>query len=346
MAPLTCDKKRAQLLTENLNRSVEKLRKFAEEADVLQDTQFMATSPLPRIPSFKRSSESQVTVVDNDEFNSSEEKDSDVQSSKLMTKARVLLNIVRPYLKEMEIECQGTGTGFLALISDGEFRAMWGERIYTNFDVQSRTISTTLDNAINTSAARTAGSQSHEDRRVMIRPTKDHQARKEEPLTIRKQIQKLIPDPSLVSDAWQVLSGIALLAPTPAKAAILLKCGNAVVERQESWATFIIGYLLKRTTIMEREKDTLDDLLLQEPGLARIRDEVPIRLVAWTKRSADSTDLTGEIRLHIPGHKAHRFPSRLQLFGNALGIQRIRDRKPVPTCEKCHGFHSTRTCAR
>lgn len=196
--------------------------------------------------------------------------------------------------------------------------------------------------------------QGYEDRRVMIRLDKDHESRKTEPFLLRQQIQQLLPDPSFVCDAWQAPSGITILAPTPAKAAAILqykdviarRFGNAIVERQESWATFIVGPVPKLVTTMDGTEDPVDGLLLQEPGFASIRDDMPIRQVAWTNRSKKSIDDNGYIRIHVPQHKAHKFPIRMQLFGIAVGIQRIRDRKPIPTCDKCHGFHSTRVCAR
>ncbi|KHJ33039.1 putative effector protein [Erysiphe necator] len=188
----------------------------------------------------------------------------------------------------------------------------------------------------------------------MIRLEHDHEARKTKPFLLRQQLQSLLPNPSLVADAMQVPSGIAILAPTPAKAAEILqykddierRFGKAVVERQESWTTFIVGPLPKQVTTMDEKEDPLDGLILQEPGLASIRDEIPIKRIAWKNRSKESSDLLGQVRIHIPKTKAHKFPKKLQLFGFAVGIQRIQDRKPIPTCEKCHGFHSTRTCAR
>ncbi|RKF78706.1 hypothetical protein GcM3_061032 [Golovinomyces cichoracearum] len=161
----------------------------------------------------------------------------------------------------METECPGSGAGFLALISDGVSRAMRGEKIHSNFEIQSRTVPRTSDNANNSWAARATGGMNNSLKNSNWGPPK-------QPTTPPK-------------------------APTPAKAATLLqykdtiaqRYGNAVVERQESWATFIIGPIPKRISTMEGEKEPLDELLLQEPGLARICDEVPIRLVAWTKRS-------------------------------------------------------------
>ncbi|KHJ31787.1 putative effector protein [Erysiphe necator] len=65
--------------------------------------------------------------------------------------------------------------------------------------------------------------QGREDRRVMIRLRKDHEVRKTDSFLLRQQIQKLIPDPTLVSDAWHAPSGITILAPSPAKAAAILQ---------------------------------------------------------------------------------------------------------------------------
>ncbi|POS83584.1 hypothetical protein EPUL_003556, partial [Erysiphe pulchra] len=149
--------------------------------------------------------------------------------------------------------------------------------------------------------------QSHEDRRVMVRLEHDHQARKTEPFLLRQQLQRILPDPSLVADAMQVPSDIAILAPTPAKEVKILqyrdviaqRFGKVVVERQESWTTFIIGPLPKQVTNMDGKEDPLDGLLFQESGLAAIRDEVSIKRIAWTKRSRESSDLLGQVRIHI-----------------------------------------------
>ncbi|KHJ33302.1 hypothetical protein EV44_g4794 [Erysiphe necator] len=119
----------------------------------------------------------------------------------------------------------------------------------------------------------------------MIRLGKDHEARKPDFLLIRQQIQQLIPDSTLVSDAWHAPSGIKILASTPAKAAAILqykdafarRFGNATLERQASWATFIVGPLPKLIITLDRKQDLIDELFLQEPGLALIRDVVPIR---------------------------------------------------------------------
>ncbi|KHJ34335.1 putative effector protein [Erysiphe necator] len=145
----------------------------------------------------------------------------------------------------MELECSGSGTGFLALISDGVSRAIRGEKIYTNIDVLLRNASTTPTINRNTWAVRVAEEnnlslknsvwepsakpsnppkgQSHEDKRIMIRLGHDYEAIKADPFLLRQQIQSLIPDPFLVSDAWQAPSGIAILVPTPAKVATLLQ---------------------------------------------------------------------------------------------------------------------------
>ncbi|POS82026.1 hypothetical protein EPUL_006408, partial [Erysiphe pulchra] len=98
----------------------------------------------------------------------------------------------------------------------------------------------------------------------MIHLEHDHEARKTEPFLLRQQLQRIIPDPSLMADAMQVLSGIAILAPKLAKAVAIIqhkdviaqRFGKAISERQNSWTTFIIGSLPKPQTSMDG-KETL-----------------------------------------------------------------------------------------
>ncbi|KHJ34596.1 hypothetical protein EV44_g3274 [Erysiphe necator] len=208
-----------------------------------------------------------------------------------MMRARGLLNIVGPYLEEIETEFPGAGIEFLALITDGVSRAIRGEKILVKITDDPHKI-------------------------VMIRLGKGHEARNTDSFLLRQQIQKLIPDPTLVSNTWQAPSGIKTLAPTPAKAAAILqykdviarRFSNATVERQELWAIFIVGPFPKLFTTLDGKQDPVNELPLQEPSLASLRDEVPIRQVAWKNRSKESTESTGHIRIHIPIYKVHKFP--------------------------------------
>ncbi|POS84122.1 hypothetical protein EPUL_003234, partial [Erysiphe pulchra] len=51
--------------------------------------------------------------------------------------SRGLLNVVGPYLEEMEKSCLEAGDEFLALISEGISRAIRGERIYAKLLLNS-----------------------------------------------------------------------------------------------------------------------------------------------------------------------------------------------------------------
>ncbi|POS81664.1 hypothetical protein EPUL_006013, partial [Erysiphe pulchra] len=299
---------------------------------------------LPSAPLLKRTFES-LSLSDsihNKTVNQTE--DPPLQNSNLMKKARGLLNLVGPYLEEMKIDCPGAGADNMPTSSKYK-KSSWAATAANGHNNAAINLTQRLPRRPTPPQG-----QSHEDRRVMVRLNSEHEARKTEPFLLRQQIQRMIPDPSLVVDAIVVPSGVTILAPTPAKAATILqykeviaqRFGNAVVERQESWTTFVIGPLPKFISTMDGPQDPLEGLLLQEPSFASIRDEVPIRQMAWTRRSKESPEPLGHIRIHVPETKANKFPSRLQLFGAAVGIQRIREHKPVTTCEKCHGFHSTR----
>ncbi|POS81972.1 hypothetical protein EPUL_006326, partial [Erysiphe pulchra] len=65
------------------------------------------------------------------------------QKHNLMSKARGLLNLVGPYLEEMEKEFSGSGADILALISEGVSRAMQGKEIYMKNPATSANISLT-----------------------------------------------------------------------------------------------------------------------------------------------------------------------------------------------------------
>ncbi|KHJ32942.1 hypothetical protein EV44_g3966 [Erysiphe necator] len=394
---------RVQPLAAVLTRSAAKTNAVVEKIAAVQDTHAVATqfeqSPtlamnidakseselksepevddfplLPFAPLLKRTFESLILLDSIYNIANNQAEDPPPQNSNLMKKAGGHLNLVGPYLEEMEIDCPEAGAGYLVLISEGVSRAIRGEEIFPKTSkcadnmpswskFKKSSWATTAVNGHNNAAINLTQrlprkpsppqGQSHEDRRVMVRLNSEHEARKTGPFLLRQQIQRMIPDPSLVADAIMVPSGVAILAPTPAKAATILqykeiiaqRIGNSVVERQESWITSVIGPLPKHVSTMDSPQDPLERLLLQEPGFASIRDEVPIRQMAWTRRSKESPEPIGHVRVNVPETKANKFPPRLQLFGAAIGIQRIRERKPVTSCEKCHGFHSTRTFA-
>ena len=52
------------------------------------------------------------------------------------------------------------------------------------------------------------------------------------------------------------------------------------MERQDSWATFVVGPLPKHVTTLDGALDPIGGLLLQDPGLASILDDVSIRHIA------------------------------------------------------------------
>ncbi|KHJ33951.1 hypothetical protein EV44_g4078 [Erysiphe necator] len=265
-------------------------------------------------------------------------RNADIFSSSDQTQDISLVNLVGPYLEEMELESPGAGSDFLALISDRVSRAVRGKIFFLKVDdpVDPQTTSARNNSWASKTAMKNIRSsnipirapltrptppqgQSHEDRRIIIRLGKDHKSRKTEPFLLRQKIQKLLRNPSFVCDAWQAPSGIAILAPTPAKVAAILqykdviaqRFGNAIVERQESWATFIVGPLSKLVTTIDGTEDPVDGLLLQELDFVSIRDDMPIEQVAWTNRSKESMDDNRFIRIHVPQHKAHKFLIRM-----------------------------------
>ncbi|POS83874.1 hypothetical protein EPUL_004565 [Erysiphe pulchra] len=136
------------------------------------------------------------------------------------------------------------------------------------------------------------------------------------------------------TDVWTALSGVAILALTPDKTAALLqfkeaienRFGDACVERQETWTTFVMGPIPKKLRSLDGIQDPFDGF--QHEELASIHDVVPIRHVSWTRRSLNDESV-GNTRLCVPEIKASKFSSRLRLFGEAVSIQGIRKRNQI-----------------
>lgn len=90
----------------------------------------------------------------------------------------------------------------------------------------------------------------------------------------------MIPVPILVTDAIIIPSDVAIPAPAPVKASVILqykelstqRSGNPIVERLESWTKFGIDPLTKLISTMNGSQDPIEGLLLQELGFASILD--------------------------------------------------------------------------
>ncbi|KHJ32299.1 hypothetical protein EV44_g4330 [Erysiphe necator] len=161
-------------------------------------------------------------------------------AANLMDSIKGLLDLTDDYLRNLESQHPGVEADFLALLADGASRAMRGERVYCNTTNVNQThkqgelntwaekekahnLGTKVFNLKRqTVKASLPQGQSREDRRVMIRLDSGHEARKTGAYELRQSIQNLVSDKSLVSDVWMVPSGVAVLAPTPAKAAAIL----------------------------------------------------------------------------------------------------------------------------
>ncbi|KHJ32858.1 hypothetical protein EV44_g4159 [Erysiphe necator] len=223
----------------------------------------------------------------------------------LMEKVKGHLDIANPYLQEIEKDNPGVGADFMALLAEGASRLMLGQRVYYKIENGPKSNS---NNSMNSWASKAAGTaigetislkkqvlkgnpsrgQNRKDRRIIIRLDLNHEARKSNPFQLRQTIQNLVPDKNLVSDVWKVPYGVAILAPTPAKAATLMqykkeienRFGNSVVERQEAWTTFVVEPIPKKIRGLEGLLDPMNGTLLEELG--HIRDIMPIRYIGWT----------------------------------------------------------------
>ncbi|CAD6499151.1 BgTH12-04803 [Blumeria graminis f. sp. triticale] len=168
----------------------------------------------------------------------------------------------------------------------------------------------------------------------MIRLDSQYEACKVEPFLLRQQVQQLIPDPWSFVDAWQVLSGIAILALTPAKASSILEHKDTIaaqfdsttVKRWGIWIIFVVGLVPKKVNTLDGAVKSANGLVQLELAISAIKDAMPIRQLAWTKRPVESARLAWYIRIHVLEAKVHKFQSRMQLFGQATGAQYVQHR--------------------
>lgn len=195
--------------------------------------------------------------------------------------------------------------------------------------------------------------QGDNDRRVMIRFSDESPVRQMEAYTIRERIRASVQHPDIVQDAWHVKSGVAVLTPSPAKAAELLQdgfklkveLGAQAVEQQDNWTTFVVGPISKRQIGLNSMEDVTQEMVKNEVYTATPK-KIAIQACTWTRRTESPHLAEGYARVCLKTPQAHLFPPRLRLFGRPVTVNRIKAKPTVSQCSRCHGFHNARNCAR
>ena len=172
---------RAQPLAATLARSVEMKNAVVEQIAAARDAQVVALPseqapalatniddehdqeieldefpPLGSTNLLKRTAEPLSQSDDTQNDICTQREDLPTHNSKLMMKARGLLNVVGLYLEEMESECPGAWSSFLALISDGVSRAVRGEEIFLKSECEPHSETPPPTRTNNTWASRVA----------------------------------------------------------------------------------------------------------------------------------------------------------------------------------------------
>lgn len=189
------------------------------------------------------------------------------------------------------------------------------------------------------------------DNRVMIRVPADHSIRQANPFEVRSHINKIMGGEERIMDVHYVRSGIALVAKSGLKATEILQfkdqitntVGNASVEQQEKWVSFLLNPVPKRLTTSDGGVDVTPELVSRE---IQLHTGMTMRRVAWTKKSSQSGLAEGVILAYMTPAMAKSWPAHMRLFGQAVSVQPLRERLNVTQCEKCYGFHHTRNCPR
>lgn len=126
------------------------------EPEIESESEIDKFPPLPSNTSLKRTSEALSPTQGSDNTKDTLIDNHRSLISTLMTKAKALLNLVGPYLEEMETDCPGAGAGFLAPISEGVSRAIRGETIFLRTSTDTEIMPNSSTNKKNSWAARVA----------------------------------------------------------------------------------------------------------------------------------------------------------------------------------------------
>lgn len=189
------------------------------------------------------------------------------------------------------------------------------------------------------------------DTRIMIRLPSDHPARQADNYATRLSLNKIIGK-DIVKDIHLVPSGLALVTNSATQANELLKYramitthfGDAVTaERQEKWTSFLVSGVPKFFHDHEGRVDIDAELITNE---IHTQTGFKPRCVSWTRRSIDSLEPMGVAYIAIPQTSAPAWPGRLRVFGHAVSARPLRHKSVITTCERCFGYHSSRSCNR
>ncbi|POS84575.1 hypothetical protein EPUL_002800, partial [Erysiphe pulchra] len=232
----------------------------------------------------------------------------------LMAAIKGLLDLTNDYLQNLDKEHPSVAADFLALLADGASCAMRGERVYVSLQNTSKlnTNSPKATWAQKVARASPSREQSKEDRRVMICVGSIHEARKTESFELRQKVQNTLPDKSLVSDAWFVPSGF--------KDTIKKMLGEAIVERQETWKTFLISPIPKIISGLDGIHNTMEGPLQEE--LAVFMNIVSIRYIGWTRRTQNEEPY-GYIRIFASVFRRSSICSKNPSTKSNYGIREV-----------------------
>ena len=151
-----------------------------------------------------------------------------------------------------------------------------------------------------------------------------------------------------------VPTGIALVAPTPSQAQDLLEAANdlkpitgeVLMERQEKRLNYLLFPVPKYGYNAWGNCEALTyDEIQQELETEKISSE-SIYAMSWTRRSNESSNSDGTLRLVIKASSIKNLPNYVRLFARAARLRPADDRPQIPTCSNCHGFHNVNTCTR
>lgn len=184
-----------------------------------------------------------------------------------------------------------------------------------------------------------------DDKRLFLRMGRDHEWRLLSPVTIKKLVtERAGVAPSAIIAMTQVRSGLAIECTSDALRETILRVGpsfqkeNIIIEPASDWTSVIVPHVPIYIRTMGGRIEVTKDMIMAE--CQAVCGVTPIQVRPnYVKIGQYSTSWIIHFK-QVPANLKFRL---FDESGPAIPFSR---RRPIEQCQRCWGYHSTRTCVK
>ena len=184
-----------------------------------------------------------------------------------------------------------------------------------------------------------------EDKRLFLRMGRDNEWRMLSPVTIKKLVtERAGVAPSAIIAMTQVRSGLAIECASDALREAILRVGssfqkeNIIIEPASDWTSVIVPHVPIYIRTMGGRIEVTREMIMAE--CQAVCGVTPIQVRPnYVKTGQYSTSWIIHFK-QVPANLKFR------LFDESGPSIRFSRRRPIEQCQRCWGYHSTRTCVK